>query len=102
MKLHRDLGITQKSAWHMQQRIREAFSEQGPRVLMQGPVEVDGQIHTNGVESFWSMLKRRQGKCTPKYISTCPAGARCGIVATALALPYLLNGKRLRYRDLID
>ena len=30
MKLHRDLGITQKSAWHMQQRIREAFADQGP------------------------------------------------------------------------
>ena len=25
MALHRDLGITQKSAWHMQRRIRRAF-----------------------------------------------------------------------------
>ncbi len=25
MALHRDLGITQKSAWHMRRRIREAF-----------------------------------------------------------------------------
>ena len=41
MKLHRELGITQKSAWYMQQRIREAFADQGPPVLMQGPVEVD-------------------------------------------------------------
>ena len=41
MKLHRDLGITQKTAWHMQQRIREAFSHEGPRILFQGPVEVD-------------------------------------------------------------
>ncbi len=41
MKLHRDLGITQKSAWHMQQRIREAFAAEGPTVMFGGPVEVD-------------------------------------------------------------
>lgn len=40
MKLHRDLGITQKTAWHMQQRIREAFAHAGP-ALFAGPVEVD-------------------------------------------------------------
>ena len=39
MKLHRDLGITQKSAWHLAHRIRKAWeSEQG---LFGGPVEVD-------------------------------------------------------------
>ena len=41
MKLHRELGITQKTAWYMQQRIREAFAEVGPHVLFEGPVEVD-------------------------------------------------------------
>ena len=41
MKLHRDLGVTQKTAWHMLQRIREAFSHQGPQVLFEGPVEAD-------------------------------------------------------------
>ena len=41
MRLHRDLGITQKSAWYMQQRIREAFAHLGPKVLFEGPVEVD-------------------------------------------------------------
>ncbi len=40
MKLHRDLGITQKSAWYMQQRIREGFLHEGSSV-MAGPVEVD-------------------------------------------------------------
>ncbi len=40
MKLHRDLSITQKSAWHLVHRIREAMAiqENGP---MSGPVEVD-------------------------------------------------------------
>ena len=41
MKLHRDLGITQKSAWFMQQRIREAFAAEGDGPPMAGPVEAD-------------------------------------------------------------
>ena len=39
MKLHRDLGVTQKTAWFMMQRIRQAFVDHGPRFA--GPVEVD-------------------------------------------------------------
>ena len=39
MKLHGDLGITQKSAWHVDHRIRKA-SESGSG-LFGGPVEVD-------------------------------------------------------------
>ena len=39
MKLHRDLGITQKAAWHLAHRIRKAWeSDSG---LFSGPVEVD-------------------------------------------------------------
>ena len=41
MKLHRDLGVTQKTAWHMQRRIREAFAAEGPTLRFEGPVEVD-------------------------------------------------------------
>ena len=40
MKLHRDLGVTQKTAWFMQQRIREAFTHEGENTFS-GPVEVD-------------------------------------------------------------
>ncbi len=39
MKLHRDLGITQKSAWHMAHRIRETMTT--PDAPFAGPVEVD-------------------------------------------------------------
>ena len=39
MKLHRDLGITQKAAWHMAHRIRETLAVAGDRFA--GPVEVD-------------------------------------------------------------
>ena len=40
MKLHRSLGITQKSAWHMAHRIRKALSLSGCN-LFEGPLEVD-------------------------------------------------------------
>ena len=39
MKLHRDLGVTQKTAWHLAHRIRESWSD--PESLFSGPVEVD-------------------------------------------------------------
>ena len=48
MKLHRDLGVSQKSAWFMQQRIREAFRAEGPMVFL-GPVEVD-ETYFGGLE----------------------------------------------------
>ena len=41
MKLHRDLGVRQATAWFMLQRIRESFAEDGPKVRFDGPVEVD-------------------------------------------------------------
>ena len=39
MKLHRDLGITQKAAWHLAHRIRKAWETDSG--LFEGPVEVD-------------------------------------------------------------
>lgn len=40
MKLHRDLGVTQKTAWHLAHRIRESWADNQPDPLT-GPVEVD-------------------------------------------------------------
>ena len=40
MKLHRDLGITQKSAWYMSHRIRETLNDENTAVFV-GPVEAD-------------------------------------------------------------
>ncbi len=39
MKLHRDLGVTQKTAWHLAHRIRRAM--ESPEGMFGGPVEVD-------------------------------------------------------------
>ena len=47
MKLRRDLGITQKSAWHLAHRIRMVWS--GPQQLFAGPVEVD-EVYIGGKE----------------------------------------------------
>ena len=40
MKLHRDLGVTQKTAWFMLGRIREAWADAAD-VILDGTVEVD-------------------------------------------------------------
>ena len=40
MKLHRDIGVTQKTAWHMAHRIRENWAE-GVDYRFGGPVEAD-------------------------------------------------------------
>ena len=45
MKLHRDLGITQKSAWHLAHRIRAAWAVDAER--FGGPVEAD-ETHMGG------------------------------------------------------
>ena len=47
MKLHRDLGITQKSAWYLAHRIRET---RGDQHALSGPVEVD-ETYIGGKEA---------------------------------------------------
>ena len=47
LKLHRDLGITQKSAWFMSQRIRESWNI--PDEVLSGIVEVD-ETYIGGLE----------------------------------------------------
>ena len=48
MKLHRDLGITQKTAWYMAHRIRQMM-ENGDAAKFAGPVEAD-ETYVGGKE----------------------------------------------------
>ena len=48
MKLHRELGITQKSTWHLAHRIRESWTDNVTPPFA-GPVEVD-EVYIGGKE----------------------------------------------------
>ena len=57
LKLHRDIGVTQKTAWFLLHRIREAWaSETGDR--LPGPVEVD-ETFVGGKRKNMSPRRRR-------------------------------------------
>ena len=181
MKLHRDLNITQKSAWPLAHRLRKAYAES--ESMLSGPVEADetyfggkrrnmgnakqvratvvertdkatlqgfvmahtapeatvytdeaaayeglpfahesvkhtvsehvrDKAHTNGVESFRSMLKRAHKgtfhKISPKHLnrSVTEFAGKHSLRETDTAdrlaeIAIRLDGKRLRYRDLI-
>ncbi len=58
MKLHRDLGITQKAAWFMLHRIREAWQTEVDGEF-NGPVEAD-ETYFGGLRRNMSNAKRKE------------------------------------------
>ena len=62
MKLHRDLGITQKAAWHLAHRVRAAWNNEADKFA--GPVEVD-ETYIGGKErNKHNSKKLRAGRGT--------------------------------------
>ena len=58
MKLHRDIGVSQRTAWFMLHRIREAWAGDGNGPF-DGPVEVD-ETYLGGRKKNMSKEKRRE------------------------------------------
>ena len=65
MQLHRELGITLKSAWFLSHRIREAMTEHGDRGFLNGTVEVD-ETYVGGKPRKGSSGNGKRGRGTDK------------------------------------
>jgi len=59
MKLHRDLGVTYRTAWHLSHRIRESWADQQALGVFAGPVEVD-ETYVGGKAKNMHARQRRE------------------------------------------
>ena len=74
MKLRRDLGISQPTAWFLLHRIREAFADVTPLVF-EGPVEVD-EAYVGGKLQRMRRDKRREARKKPLQGKTAVMGMK--------------------------
>ena len=74
MKLHRDLGVTQKTAWHLAHRIRKSW-EAHASSRFDGPVEVD-ETYIGGRRENMPRAKRKTLKGRGPVGKTVVAGAK--------------------------
>ena len=66
-QIHRQLGVTYKSAWYMCHRIREAMREKGPRPILTGTIEADETYvggKARGAPMARSRRKFREGQAS--------------------------------------
>lgn len=63
MKLHRDIGVSQKTAWHMLQRIRKAF-ESDDEPPFDGPAEMDASYFGGKEHNKHEAKKLKAGRGT--------------------------------------
>ena len=98
MRLHRDLKITQKSAYFMAQRLREAWS--GTAGPFAGPVEVDETFVGGRERNKHASKKLRAGRGTVG--KTTVAGARdraTNAVSARRNLSTILRHRRFLFTD---
>ena len=86
MKLHRDLGISQKSAWHLAHRIRETWSDRQGEPFA-GPVEADETYVGGRAKNMHAKVRRERITGRGGVDKTAVAGVRdraSGKVAAAV------------------
>ncbi len=59
LKLHRDLGISQKAAWHLAHRIRETWADQ-QATPFEGPVEADETYIGGKAKNMHARVRRER------------------------------------------
>ena len=100
MKLHRDLGVTQKTAWHLAHRIRESWADDRAE-RFSGPVEADetfvGGLEKNkhadkkqhagrgpvGKEVVAGVKDRTTGRVVARHVADTSAPVLVGLIADA-------------------
>ena len=75
MKLHRDLGISQKSAWHLAHRIRETWSDRQGEPF-EGPVEADETFIGGKAKNMHAKVRRERITGRGGVDKTAVAGVR--------------------------
>lgn len=94
VKLHRDLGVTQKTAWFMVHRLRESWKNLAGVDKMDGPVEID-EAFFGGLEK--NKHKNKKGK--DKKTAVVGAKDRKTNKVTATTVP---ETTKARLTDFID
>ena len=99
MKLHRDLEITQKSAWHLAHRLRKAFEANTP--MFEGPVEAD-ETYMGGKRENMPKAKRKTLKGRGPVGKTVVAGAKDRATKRVSAKVVETADKRTLHRFIAD
>ena len=76
MALHRSVGVCYKTAWFVQQRVREAFAAEGPPVPFTGPVEVDETYVGGRAKNMHAKVRRQKITGRGGVDKTAVVGAR--------------------------
>ena len=101
MKLHRDIGVTQKTAWFMLQRIRKAWDNDDDDWPFSGPVEVD-EAYFGGLRENMPKAKRRTLKGRGPVGKTVVAGAKDRATNRVSAKVIPTAGKHILHRFIAE